>query len=148
MPYHVGSKGSNGCSGFPVVDDSGKVHGCHPTKGEANKQVQALYASGAAAKAMSVLETALSMEKRDYSSSARERMASAGTAMPDGSYPIANRRDLMNAIRSWGRGGAKEDVKRHIMSRARSLGAEDLIPENWKSTSKSVWSFDFKPRSY
>jgi hypothetical protein len=148
MPYHVGAKGSSGCSGFPVVDDKGKVHGCHPTKSHANRQIQALYANDAAAKGMKVIENGLNFEKRDYSTSTRERMASSGTAMPDGSYPIANRRDLMNAIRSWGRGGAKEDVKRHIMSRARSLGAEDLIPENWKSTSKSIWSFNFKPRSY
>lgn len=70
--------------------------------------------------------------KRDFSSKTRERMAQAGTAMPDGSYPIANRTDLENAIRSWGRGGAKADVKAHIISRARALGASDMIPENWK----------------
>lgn len=69
--------------------------------------------------------------KRDYSTAARERMASEGMAMPDGSYPIANRTDLMNAIRSWGRGGAREDVKRHIIRRARALDAADMIPENW-----------------
>ena len=70
--------------------------------------------------------------KRDFSTAQRERMAGAGTAMPDGSYPIANRTDLMNAIRSWGRGGAKPSVKEHIKRRARALGAEDMIPENWK----------------
>jgi hypothetical protein len=233
MPYHVGSKGSNGCSGYPVVADNGRVMGCHPTEANANDQVAALYAAGAAEKGdnkmnnedikkqydgcgcptckeMNVdcpdcpicsakkadmpatcdcasctdgcdcgdctncggditksqkqetnkslfanfgrivepVQTVRDTYKRDYSSASRERMASEGTAMPDGSYPIANKKDLMNAIRSWGRGGAKEDVKRHIMSRARSLGAEDLIPENWKSTSKSIWSFNFKPRSY
>lgn len=50
MPYHVGSKGSNGCSGFPVVSDTGKVMGCHPSASKAKEQVQALYASGAADK--------------------------------------------------------------------------------------------------
>ncbi len=70
--------------------------------------------------------------KREFSTAQRERMAEAGTAMPDGSYPIANRTDLMNAIRSWGRGGAKPSVKEHIKRRARALGAEDMIPENWK----------------
>jgi hypothetical protein len=50
MPYQIGSKGSNGCSGFPVVDDKGKVMGCHPTKSKAGRQVRALYASGAAKK--------------------------------------------------------------------------------------------------
>ena len=70
--------------------------------------------------------------KRKFSSEQRARMADAGTAMPDGSYPIANRKDLMNAIRSWGRGGADPKVKEHIKRRARALGASDMIPENWK----------------
>jgi hypothetical protein len=50
MPYHVGSKGSSNCGGYPVVDDKGKVMGCHPTKNKAGRQVRALYASGAAMK--------------------------------------------------------------------------------------------------
>lgn len=50
MPYQVGGKGTSGCSGFPVVDDKGKVMGCHPTKSKAGRQVRALYASGAAKK--------------------------------------------------------------------------------------------------
>lgn len=50
MPYHVGAKGSNDCGGYPVVDDKGKVMGCHPTKNKAGRQVRALYASGAAMK--------------------------------------------------------------------------------------------------
>ena len=60
MPYHVGGKGTNGCAGFPVVDDKGKVMGCHPTQAHANRQVQALYAAGAAEKAMTIFERALS----------------------------------------------------------------------------------------
>ena len=44
MPYNIGSKGSNGCSGFPVMTDTGKVVGCHPTKAEATNHLQALYA--------------------------------------------------------------------------------------------------------
>ena len=45
MPYHVGSKGSNGCSGYPVVSDAGHVAGCHPTEAEANAQLGSLYAN-------------------------------------------------------------------------------------------------------
>lgn len=45
MPYHIGSKGSNGCSGFPVLSDTGKKVGCHPTKAEATNHLQALYAN-------------------------------------------------------------------------------------------------------
>ena len=70
--------------------------------------------------------------KRKFSAEQRRQMASEGKAMPDGSYPIANRTDLMNAIRSWGRGGADPKVKEHIKRRARALGASDMIPDNWK----------------
>ena len=45
MPYHIGSKNSGGCSGFPVMTDTGKVVGCHPTKAEATNHLQALYAN-------------------------------------------------------------------------------------------------------
>ena len=45
MPYHIGKEGSNGCSGFPVIDDKGKTVGCHPTKAKAVNHMQALYAN-------------------------------------------------------------------------------------------------------
>lgn len=45
MPYRVGGKGTSGCSGFPVVDEKGKVVGCHPTKSKAVNHLQALYAN-------------------------------------------------------------------------------------------------------
>jgi hypothetical protein len=70
--------------------------------------------------------------KRKFTAEQRRSMAEEGKAMPDGSYPIANRTDLMNAIRSWGRGGADPKVKAHIKRRAKALGASDMIPENWK----------------
>lgn len=201
MPYSVGEKGSHGCSGYPVIKTAtGEVMGCHPTVGDANKQLAALHinepnatksvvpanpsqspivsfpgvgvkypdvnprkysntkrrrrigispnaqenslsgtvVSGGSGGSMSSkndnvdIWAGSAFEKRDYSPKARERMASSGEAMPDGSYPIANRKDLMNAIRSWGRGGADPKVKAHIISRARALGASDMIPENWK----------------
>ena len=72
------------------------------------------------------------MIKRNFSSKQRKEMAQSGQAMPDGSFPIANKNDLMNAIRSWGRGGADPKVKEHIKRRARSLGLTNMIPENWK----------------
>ena len=74
----------------------------------------------------------LDLVKRKFSAESRRRMAESGNAMPDGSYPIGNRKDLMNAIRSWGRGGSDPKVKAHIKRRAKELGAEDMIPENWK----------------
>lgn len=70
--------------------------------------------------------------KRDYSPEARRRMAASGQAMPDGSFPIANREDLRNAIQSVGRASNYDAAKRHIMRRARALGAMDMLPEDWK----------------
>jgi hypothetical protein len=70
--------------------------------------------------------------KRNFNTAERRRMAESGNAMPDGSYPIGNKNDLMNAIRSWGRGGSDPKVKSYIKRRAKELGAEDMIPENWK----------------
>ena len=45
MPYHVGAKGSNGCNGYPAVDDKGKVMGCHKTRSEAAGQIYAINVS-------------------------------------------------------------------------------------------------------
>jgi hypothetical protein len=73
------------------------------------------------------------MDKREFSGAARERMAEAGTAMPDGSFPIANRADLMNAIRSVGRAKNYDAAKQHIIRRARALNAMDMLPEDWKN---------------
>jgi len=70
--------------------------------------------------------------KRKFTTEQRKKMAEEGKAMSDGSYPIANKTDLMNAIRSWGRGGADPKVKEHIKRRAKALGASDIIPDNWK----------------
>jgi len=72
-------------------------------------------------------------EKRDYSTSSRERMAEAGTAMPDGSFPIANRADLQNAIQSVGRAKDYSAARAHIIRRARALNAMDMLPEDWRN---------------
>jgi hypothetical protein len=43
MPYHVGEKGSYGCSGFPALKDgTNEVMGCHGTKAEAAAQIYAI----------------------------------------------------------------------------------------------------------
>jgi hypothetical protein len=42
MPYHVGAKGSYGCSGYPAVKDDGTVMGCHKTRGAAARQIYAI----------------------------------------------------------------------------------------------------------
>lgn len=70
-------------------------------------------------------------EKREFTSEQREEMAGEGTAMPDGSFPIANEEDLRNAIQAHGRAKDIEKAKAHIKKRARALGLTDLIPSEW-----------------
>lgn len=71
--------------------------------------------------------------KREFSQEQRDSAAASGAAMPDGSFPIKSRKDLENAIHDWGRAGSKPSVKDHIISRAKSLGATDLLPDDWKA---------------
>ncbi len=62
----------------------------------------------------------------------RKHKAGTGAAMPDGSYPIADEADLAKAIRAVGRGGDSHNaIRKHVMARARSLGASSKIPDNW-----------------
>jgi hypothetical protein len=43
MPYHVGAKGSYGCSGYPALKDgTNEVMGCHKTRREAAAQIYAI----------------------------------------------------------------------------------------------------------
>lgn len=74
--------------------------------------------------------------KRMYSEERRTELAEGGMALPDGSYPIVDEADLKNAIQAFGRAKDKEAAKRHIMKRARALGKEDLIPEEWGAGEK------------
>jgi len=91
------------------------------------------------------------MDKREFSGATRERMAEAGTAMPDGSFPIATRADLMNAIRSVGRAKDYGAARAHIIRRARALNAMDMLPEDWRNKATKgmgQWSgsiFDLNP---
>ena len=70
----------------------------------------------------------------DFSDKQRAMLVKRGLAMPDGGYPIRNRKDLRNAIQAYGRGNNKDDVKRWIKRRARQLDAEDMLPENWRTS--------------
>jgi hypothetical protein len=53
--------------------------------------------------------------------------------MPDGSFPIPDVNHLKKAVQAFGRAKDKEAAKKHIKSRAKALGREDLIPDEWKS---------------
>lgn len=70
--------------------------------------------------------------KAKYNADDLRRMAANGQAMDDESYPIADLEDLDRAIRAVGRGGADHDaIRRHIIRRAKALGASSEIPDNW-----------------
>lgn len=55
-----------------------------------------------------------------------------GEAMPDGSFPIRNEQDLKDAIRSVGRAKDPAAAKRWIKKRAKEMGKEATLPEDWK----------------
>lgn len=78
------------------------------------------------------------LRARDYSQEERERLASEGKALPDGSYPIVDREDLENAIQAIGRAKDPAAAKAHIKKRARALGLEELIPEGWNGMDRDA----------
>lgn len=75
--------------------------------------------------------------KRAFSDESRQEMAKEGTAMPDGSFPIASESDLRNAIMAHGRAKDVDAAKAHIKKRAAAMGMDAMIPEEWKSQEKS-----------
>ena len=83
---------------------------------------------------------------REFSDTSREKMAGRGVAMPDGSYPIPDKDALRRAIASFGGAKNKSATKRHIVKRARALGATDMLPDNWQKASEptKVWPDELK----
>ena len=88
---------------------------------------------------LDAIDAALGAEKREFSAAEREKDAEAGVAMPDGSYPIKSAEDVENAVRDYNRSGQKPDVKAHIIARAKAIGAESALPDDWtKKAEKSA----------
>lgn len=72
--------------------------------------------------------------KTGFSHSERKDLAKKGEAMPNGKYPIRNSQDLKDAIKLSGASDMpKEKVKAWIKKRAKELGLESELPEEWKS---------------
>jgi hypothetical protein len=72
--------------------------------------------------------------KAKYDADDLKRMAASGAAMANESYPIADREDLNRAVRAVGRGGAEHDaIRRHVIARAKALGAQSEIPDTWNA---------------
>lgn len=81
-----------------------------------------------------VAEQLGALDKADLSAAGRKKAAASGAAMPDGSYPIKTKADLRKAIKAVGRGGADHDkIRAHIAKRAKALGLEAMVPDNWNS---------------
>lgn len=79
------------------------------------------------------------LEKRAFTQAQRDAAAKSGAAMPDGSYPIETKADLQNAIHAVGRGkGDHAAIRRHIIARAKAIGASSMIPEDWTSSAKAA----------
>lgn len=71
--------------------------------------------------------------KTDFSHSERKDLAKKGEAMPNGKYPIRNSQDLKDAIKLSGASDMpKEKVQAWIKKRAKELGLESELPEEWK----------------
>lgn len=149
-----------GCQGgWAVVDEDGKLEGCFASKEQADayaakENMEEEYEDridelkrememkedmmeqksiwGSFNPRGIVQRPEVSLFKRDYSTESRRQMAASGQAMPDGSFPIANRTDLGNAIQSVGRASNYDAARRHIIRRARALGAMEMLPEDWK----------------
>ena len=67
----------------------------------------------------------------DLGTNQRRKLADKGEALPDGSFPIRNKKDLKDAVQSYGRAKNKAEAKRWIKRRARELDASDELPDDW-----------------
>jgi hypothetical protein len=70
-------------------------------------------------------------DKGEFSAAQCETDAEEGVAMPDGSYPIRSAKDVANALRDCCRSGERADVKAHIIARAKAIGADSALPDDW-----------------
>lgn len=75
------------------------------------------------------MERARKLNEREFSAGERRKAAGAGAALPDGSFPIHDVRDLQNAVRAVGRAdpAKRPAVRAHIKRRARALGVENPL---------------------
>jgi hypothetical protein len=80
----------------------------------------------------------LDADKGEFSAAQRETDAEEGVAMPDGSYPIRSTKDVANALRDCCRSGEKADVKAHIIARAKAIGADSALPDDWTEATEKA----------
>jgi len=73
----------------------------------------------------------IQLYEKEYSEEKRKELSKKGYAEVNGSYPIVNKSDLKNAIKSFGRSKNKDLTKKHIIKRAKALDAVNLLPKDW-----------------
>jgi hypothetical protein len=79
-----------------------------------------------------IFELDMDTIKRDFSEEQKKELADSGKALPDGSFPIVNGKDLDEAIKSVGRSSDPATAKKHIIKQAKELGMIDKLPDNWE----------------
>jgi hypothetical protein len=90
------------------------------------------------------LTAAAYTELSKFSDEERKKLANEGAAMANGAFPIRNVEDLKNAIHAYGRANKSDRaaVRKHIIKRAKKLGASNLVPEQWKNAGSTEASAD------
>jgi hypothetical protein len=78
------------------------------------------------------------VEKRAFAAGEPSKDAASGVAMADGAYPIKTAEDVENAVGDYARTGKRPEVKAHILARAKAIGAEDALPDDWRAPQKAA----------
>jgi hypothetical protein len=78
----------------------------------------------------------LNLAKRDWTPEQRQTCARTGLAMPNGDFPILGREDLQDAIDNHKPSKDPEAAQAHIVGRAKSIGATDLLPSDWPDSTR------------
>lgn len=76
------------------------------------------------------------LEKREFSDKKRKELADKGHAMPDGSFPIEDEKDLKNAVHAVGRAKDPAKAKEHITARAKEMEMTHHLPAEWEGSTK------------
>ena len=89
-----------------------------------------------------VYEVNENTEGADFPKAPRES-EEEGLALPDGSYRIADERDLRRALWAYGQWPNKRSGKAraHIIKRAKAIGKEDMLPDIWPGAYNSSKEF-------
>ena len=147
----------SGCNGTGEVhtgaDEGASTHACEACGGSGkgssmdSEDIQTPTATSNEALAAEeendpLKSTDAEVEKREFTQAEREAASESGAAMPDGSFPIKTVKDLKNAIQAFGRAKDPAKAKAHIKARAKALGKEDLIPDNWKGADADLVKAD------